>query len=316
LMMTRIMFVVDSSGSVTNDAFRNQIEIANAVLDDVRKLFTEYKQDPRTYLSVGMIEFAESNSVRRPLSDDDGSNFDVDRRDICPLGAPGVGCGTYYEQVLTEVISQLNQGQDEDAEKLIWFLTDGQPIKTAAVPLTREEVLEMRKRLFKTGDNITIASTFLSPNDTSLAAGTSILQALSCEDPNAQCTDRVLAGSLQDPNFLLDKFKTDAQKMFRNVVKNKVLLNGCVNPLVYAAAFPLVAVIIGIIACTMTTAGAGMYAKKQFFDEEEEGTMQERKSDRAAVPTARYIGSASRRPHGSSYRNRPTRRTTLRGSQS
>jgi len=211
---TRVMFVVDSSSSVKETAFKHQIAVANAVLGDVRAFFEQHDQDPRAFLEVGMIEFSDEYKVRRPLMVDDGTNFEESRRDVCP---DVDACGTKYEAPLTAAINLLKAGGEEKS-KLIWFLTDGQPLGAGNHALTSVQVEELRERLFPNhNQDVALMSTLLQP-DTDISDGRNTLQILSCKTPQDKCTDRVLAASFKSTWFDMEKFKKTAASRFRLVV--------------------------------------------------------------------------------------------------
>lgn len=211
---TRVMFVVDSSSSVKETAFKHQIAVANAVLGDVRAFFEQHDQDPRAFLEVGMIEFSDEYKVRRPLMVDDGTNFEESRRDVCP---DVDACGTKYEAPLTAAINLLKAGGEEKS-KLIWFLTDGQPLGAKNKALTPAQVEELRERLFPNhNQDVALMSTLLQP-ETDISDGRNTLQILSCKTPQDKCTDRVLAASFKSTWFDMEKFKKTASSRFRLVV--------------------------------------------------------------------------------------------------
>lgn len=211
---TRVMFVVDSSSSVKETAFKHQIAVANAVLGDVRAFFEQHDQDPRAFLEVGMIEFSDEYKVRQPLMVDDGTNFEESRRDVCP---DVDACGTKYEAPLTAAINMLKAGGEEKS-KLIWFLTDGQPLGAGNHALTSVQVEELRERLFPNhNQDVALMSTLLQP-DTDISDGRNTLQILSCKTPQDKCTDRVLAASFKSTWFDMEKFKKTAASRFRLVV--------------------------------------------------------------------------------------------------
>jgi len=298
-----IFFVVDSSRSVDDDQFRNQLSIANGVLEDMRSRFRQHKQDPVKELDFGLLEFSSGHSIIRELAPDDGKNFDEGRRD-------GTG-GTKYEQGLNAAISRLKAGSKK--MKLIWFLTDGEPNGPGLlpnIPMTPAQVQELRTRVFVNQD-ITMVSTYLS-NKPDLSAGTTTLQILSCQDPQAKCTDRVLAAYLKDASFNLESFKKKAADMFSSVVYSiacttTTTTTSTINPgtppepktmMIPLLVAALVAAAVLCICCCFYSSKKSKTLATQ--EEEASKPMTLRKTSEAQ--TATYIGTRRTRPE--SYRTR------------
>jgi len=229
-MDVKIVFILDSSGSVSDEVYEKHVGIANTVLEHVRKLFLDNNQNPAEHVSFGMVEFASEARVKSPFAKDDGQRqFDLSRN-MCNGGEKTRRCSTRYDRAVAMAKTDMLRHSDGffglgagfpnegDVRRFLWFLTDGEPKGEKFENWSEEDVINMRDRQLQ---DLTMVSTYLAKTSDSLERAVGILQKLSCADRNAACTDRVLADHLDKPGFNLENFKLKAVNMFQATVDNE-----------------------------------------------------------------------------------------------
>jgi len=221
------------------------LDLGNTVLDAVRKFYKDLGRDPSA-VEFGVVSFSNGATVRKDMGEDDGSRIDFAQTEG----------GTNLKTGLDKAKEVLAQGSS-DKLPLIWLITDGEPVDE----LKNIEVLKQYRSDELSG--ITVLGVFLPPAKEEFPdLGPKVMQALTCADPDDECTDRFISEQIGVSDF--HDVKTESEDMMNEVLKE--ITATCI-------AIPL---LLGIIVLILVILGCCTWGGKQALAhimEEEEGPM-------------------------------------------
>jgi len=283
-MPSKVVLCIDESSSVQEEAFKNQIELANEVLSVIRDMYRE-KNGGLEGFHFGFLTFSGPSSVtvRIPLTADDGkTTISVDESErLNPTG-------TDYAAALGKAKEVLDQGPN-GSMPLIWLLTDGEPVVNVGGLKTTEQFKAFRAE--KLVDVTTIA-VLLSPAQ-DLGPAKEILQTLTCRDPDSACTNTTIIGKIGDIDFA--DFKAKSNQLISNVFADLAF-----NPICIAVPIIVLMIIGGCILLLCCCYGGKLAVAK--FLEEEEGPMTQQGGN--GEPAVRKLGQRNPPPDLPHLKNR------------
>jgi len=289
MLPSKVVLCIDESSSVKEEAFKNQIELANEVLRVIREMYRE-KNGGLEGFHFGFLTFSGQSSitVRIPLTADDGEKtISVDENERKD------STGTDYAAALGKAKEVLDQGPN-GSMPLIWLLTDGEPVVHAGGIKTKEQFKEFRAENLV---DVTTIAVLLSPKQ-DIGPAQEILQTLTCRDPDSACTNTTIIGKIGDIDFA--DFKAKSNQLISNVFAKLAF-----NPICIAVPIIVLAIVGGCVLLLCCCYGGKLAVAK--FMEEEEGPMTQQGGNGNGEPAVRKLGQRNPPPDLPHLRNRRER---------